>query len=210
VHIPDGILSPPVLLGAGALSLGVLAVAARKVGRELDAERLPAMGATAAFIFAAQMVNFPLLGAATSGHLLGGAFAAIIFGFWPATLIMSTVLVLQALLFQDGGITALGMNILDMAIVAPLVGRLVYDALGRISVPVKGFVAGWTSAVAAAATAALGLGLSGVVSYALAFQALLYWHALIGIGEGLITAVLLPFAFRTHFGESGYAGGMRP
>ncbi|CAM3443603.1 energy-coupling factor ABC transporter permease [Hydrogenibacillus schlegelii] len=199
MHVPDGLLSPPVVIGTNAVSLAVLAQSVRAVRRDLEPEKLPAMGAAAAFLFAAQMVNFPLLGAATSGHLIGGAFAAILFGFYPATLIMAVILFLQAILFQDGGITALGLNILAMGIVAPLVGRAVYGGLSRLPDAVRAFVASWLSVEAGAFIIALMLGLSGVVPYGPAIATLLFWHAWIGIGEGLITAVILPFARRSAY-----------
>ncbi|CCQ96319.1 Cobalamin (Vitamin B12) biosynthesis CbiM protein [[Clostridium] ultunense Esp] len=199
MHIPDGILSPAVLAGSALISATVVGYGFRWAKKKLEPPMIPTMGVMAAFLFAAQMINFPLLGAAASGHLLGGTLAAILFGFWPATLIMTTVVTIQALFFQDGGITALGLNLLDMAVIAPAVSLGIYRLLERISLPtsVRAFISAWTSVVAAALMAAFALGLSGVVSYGVAFSSLLLWHSLIGIGEGIITAVILPFASRS-------------
>ncbi|TLS51320.1 cobalamin biosynthesis protein CbiM [Paenibacillus antri] len=201
MHIPDGILSPAVWTAATAASALVLAGSVRHSKRTLEHRAVPVMGAMAAFIFASQMVNFPLLGAATSGHLIGGALSAILFGFWPATLIMTTVVAIQAIVFQDGGITALGANVFLMAIAAPAVATLVHKALKSFRVPmaVSGFVAAWCSVVAVSIVGAALLAWSGVIGFAPAAASLLFWHAFIGIGEGLITAVVIPFALRSSF-----------
>jgi cobalt/nickel transport system permease protein len=202
MHIPDGILSPMVLGSAGAVSATVLGVAVKKVKNKLEHSEVPTMGVMAAFIFAAQMVNFPLLGAAASGHLLGGALASILFGFWPASIIMTTVVAIQAFLFQDGGITALGVNILNMAILAPLVASSVYKLLTNLKFSRTGsiFLSAWISVMATALFAALQLGASGVVEYPMAIKTLLFWHAFIGIGEGLITTAVMPFVSRFSLG----------
>lgn len=199
MHIPDGILSPAVLTASATISALVLGTAFHKAKKKIDSSMIPSMGVMAAFLFAAQMINFPLLGAAASGHLLGGALAGILFGFWPAAIIMTTVVTIQAVLFQDGGITALGLNLLDMAIIAPLIGTILYRLLGwgKIPLTIRAFLAGWASVMGAAAMAAFALGLSGVVSFSLAFSSLLFWHSLIGIGEGIITAVVLPFTLHS-------------
>ncbi len=201
MHIPDGILSPAVLTAGAAVSTIVLASSVKKSKQNLEQSAVPIMGVMAAFIFAAQMVNFPLLGAAASGHLIGGALASYLFGFWPATLIMTTVVTIQAVVFQDGGISVLGVNILNMAILAPLAASIVYSLFRKSKVPVsvQVFMAGWVSVVVTAAFAALELGVSNVVSFRLALQTLLLWHAIIGIGEGLITGAVVPFARKSSF-----------
>lgn len=201
MHIPDGILSPTILAAGAVVSVAVLAKSVQESKNNLEQTAVPIMGVMAAFIFAAQMVNFPLLGAAASGHLIGGALAAFLFGFWPTTLIMTTVVTIQAVVFQDGGISVLGINILNMAILAPLSATLVYKLLGKSKIPVSAmvFIAGWVSVVVTAAVAALQLGASDVVSYQLALKTLILWHAIIGIGEGLITAAVVPFARRSSF-----------
>jgi cobalt/nickel transport system permease protein len=202
MHIPDGILSPMVLGTAGLVSLTVLGVAVKKVKQTLEPSAVPIMGVMASFIFAAQMINFPLLGAAASGHLIGGALASILFGFWPTTIIMTTVFAIQAFLFQDGGITALGVNILNMAILAPISAYWTYISLSKIRVPrnITIFISCWISVMVTSFMAAIQLGMSDVVSYSLAIKSLLSWHAVIGIGEGLITVSILPFVLRSSFG----------
>ncbi|EKN71397.1 cobalamin (vitamin B12) biosynthesis protein CbiM [Neobacillus bataviensis LMG 21833] len=201
MHIPDGILSPTILAAGAVVSVAVLAKSVQESKNNLEQTAVPIMGVMAAFIFAAQMVNFPLLGAAASGHLIGGALAAYLFGFWPTTLIMTTVVTIQAIVFQDGGISVLGVNILNMAILAPLAATLVYKLLGKSKIPVSAlvFIAGWVSVVVTSIVAALQLGASDVVSYQLALKTLILWHAIIGIGEGLITAAVVPFARRSSF-----------
>ncbi|WP_134704171.1 energy-coupling factor ABC transporter permease [Ammoniphilus sp. YIM 78166] len=202
MHIPDGILDPKVWVGTAAVTGFVLAKSVKYSKEKLDHRAVPVLGAMSAFIFAAQMINFPLLGAAASGHLIGGALAAILFGFWPATLIMTTVVAIQALVFQDGGITAMGANILNMAIIAPGIAALVYKMLERLSLPEAGraFICSWFSVMGVAVIGAVQLALSGVVSLDLAMSSLLFWHAFIGVGEGLITAAVLPFALKSSFG----------
>ncbi|MFC4776956.1 energy-coupling factor ABC transporter permease [Paenibacillus sp. GCM10023252] len=199
MHIPDGILDAKVWLPAAALSAAVLARSVKHTTAQLEHRAVPVMGVMAAFIFAAQMINFPILGAAASGHLMGGALAAILFGFWPATLIMTTVVMIQALLFQDGGITALGVNLLNMAILSPAIAAMTHHLLQRVKLnrSVSAFAAGWTSVVVVSVAAAAQLALSGAASFAHAASALLFWHSFIGVGEGLITAVVLPFALRS-------------
>ncbi|GEN34367.1 MULTISPECIES: energy-coupling factor ABC transporter permease [Aneurinibacillus] len=202
MHIPDGILDPKVWVTTAAVSGFVLAKSVKYSKEKMEQRAVPVMGVMSAFIFAAQMINFPVLGAATSGHLIGAALAAILFGFWPATLIMSTVVTIQAIVFQDGGITALGTNILNMAIVAPGVAAIIYKLLERINLPssVKVFACSWFSVFIVSIVGAVELALSGVVSLELAVKSLAFWHSFIGIGEGIITAVILPFALKSSFG----------
>ncbi|MGD8192719.1 energy-coupling factor ABC transporter permease [Brevibacillus ginsengisoli] len=201
MHIPDGILSPAVLGTTAVITAGVLAKSVRFSKGELEQRAVPVMGVMASFIFAAQMINFPLLGAAASGHLIGGALATFLFGFWPATLIMTTVIAIQALVFQDGGITALGTNLLNMAIIAPAAAAILFHLLRKFRLPrsVVVFVGAWGSVVLTALAGAVELALSGVVSLELASKALLFWHFFIGLGEGLITALVVPFALRSSF-----------
>jgi len=201
MHIPDGILSPVVWTSTAIISTLILAKSVQYSKQNLQQRAVPVMGAMAAFIFAAQMVNFPLLGAAASGHLIGGALSAILFGFWPATLIMTTVVVIQAVLFQDGGITALGANILNMAIVTPALGAIVHYGLQKFKLPlaISAFVAAWLSVVGVSILGAFQLALSGVIPFATAAPALIFWQMLVGIGEGLITAILIPIALRSAF-----------
>lgn len=202
MHIPDGILQPAVLAGTGGISFFILTKSVKHAKEQLEQSAVPIMGVMAAFIFAAQMVNFPLLGAAASGHLIGATLAALIFGFWPSTIIMTTVVSIQALLFQDGGITALGANVLNMAIIAPAVAAVSFHLLHKIERLPSSFtifIAAWLSVIATSLSAAVQLGLSDVVSYTLALKSLLLWHSLIGIGEGLITIAVMPYVKHTTY-----------
>lgn len=200
MHIPDGFLSVPASIAAWAASAGGVGYAVRRANRELGERQVPLMGVTAAFIFAAQMMNFAVAGG-TSGHLLGGALAAIVLGPWAAMLVLTSVITVQALLFQDGGLVALGANILNMAVLGVLVGWLTYRAvrslLSRLpdatAQAVAAFVAGWVSVVASAAAAAGELVASGTLPAVVALPAMAGWHALIGVGEGLITVGVLAF-----------------
>ncbi|MDF2557522.1 MAG: cbiM [Bacillales bacterium] len=203
MHIPDGILSAPVLVTGAVLSVGILSVSVKKTREEFDQKSVPTMGVMAAFIFAAQMLNFPIVGAA-SGHLMGGALSAILFGFWPSTIIMTTIVAIQALFFSDGGISVFGINFLNMAIIAPGIAAGTYHFCRKIKIPqqVCIFTAGFLSVIATAFFGALQLGLSGVASYSHAIVLLVGWHLLIGVGEGLITMSILPFAFKSRFGQA--------
>jgi len=201
MHIPDGFLSAPVALLWWVLTIAALTVAVLRV-RGFDERRVPLMGVMAAFIFAAQMLNFPVLGG-TSGHLLGGALAALLLGPWAGMLGMACVIALQALLFQDGGLLALGANVFNMGVATALVGYGVGMPLIRAAggkpwgLIVAGFVAAWLSVMVAAFLTSLQLALSGL-SAAVVFPAMLVVHAFIGIGEGLITVAALAFVATTR------------
>ncbi len=200
MHIPDGFLSLNVLLLCWLVTILVDGVAIARTNRSLGEQRVPLMGVMAAFIFAAQMINFPVAGG-TSGHLLGGALAAMVFGPWVSMLVMTAVIAVQGLLFQDGGLLAMGANILNMGLTTAAVGYGLYrSALGR-GQRLKLVVAGagaWLSVMAAALLTSLELWLSGTVRLAMVVPAMLGVHALIGVGEALITAAALAFIFRTR------------
>ncbi len=203
MHIPDGFLNTGTSVAAWVASAGGVGYAVRRVGRELGERQVPLMGVTAAFIFAAQMLNFTVAGG-TSGHLLGGALAAILLGPWAAMLVLTSVLAVQALLFQDGGLLALGANVLNMAVVGVLVGWLVYTGLKRLlgqqtwSTIVAGFAAAWLSVVIAALLAAVELAVSGASPWGVVLPAMGLVHMLIGVGEGLITVAVLAFLRATR------------
>ena len=192
LHIPDGFVSAPVAVGGWVIAAAVIAFAARRAERELDERAAPLMGVMAAFIFAGQMVNFPVAGG-TSGHLLGGALAAILLGPWAAIIVMTAVIALQGLLFQDGGLAALGVNTLNLAILSALVGWAVYRGLSVIGgarpavAAAAAFAAAWCSVEAAALATGLQLAASGTSPLEVALPAMAGVHALIGVGEGLIT-----------------------
>ena len=201
LHIPDGFLLVPVALVWWVLTIACLAVAVRQVG-SLGEQQIPLMGVMAAFIFAAQMLNFPVLGG-TSGHLLGGALAALLLGPWAGMLVMACVVALQALLFQDGGLLALGANIFNMGIATTAVGFLLGMPLLRAfggktwGLVVVGFLTAWLSVMTAAVLTSLQLVLSGVPA-AIVFPPMLFVHTFIGIGEGLITVAALTFVASTR------------
>jgi len=203
VHIPDGFLSTGVVASTYVVSIGGVGFAARQAAQKLGEKHIPLVGLTAAFIFAAQMLNFPVVGG-TSGHLVGAALAVILLGPWTGVLVMSLVLIVQAFVFQDGGLLALGANILSMAIVGCFTGHLVYQGLRRVlgesrkRFLVSGFIAAWTTVLIASVVAAVELAVSGTSSWGVVVPAIVGIHALIGIGEGAITVVVLSFVLATR------------
>lgn len=192
MHIPDGFLEPKVWAPLTAVSVAAVAFASKKVSKNLDERKVPLMGVIAAFVFAAQMVNFPV-GGGTSGHLMGGVLIATIMGPFAALLMISTVLIIQALFFQDGGITALGANIFNMGIVGSGLGYLTFKGLNMVTgnLNFAVFAASWLSVVTAAGIAAAELSISGVIPIAVSLPAMTGVHAIIGIGEGAITIAAL-------------------
>jgi cobalt/nickel transport system permease protein len=203
MHIPDGFLSLAVAGVAWVLSIAALAYAVYKTNQQLGERQVPLMGVMAAFIFAAQMLNFPVAGG-TSGHLIGGALAAILLGPWAGMLVMTSVVAVQALLFQDGGLVAMGANILNMAVIAPLVGYYVFVAVQRVLGDRawvnlgSAFVAAWCSVFVASLVCAIQLAISGSSPLMVALPAMGGVHALIGVGEGLVTVAALAFITATR------------
>ena len=192
MHIPDGFIDGKTALAAAAISVAGVGVALRQVKRELPPRKTPLLGLAAAFLFAAQMVNFPVAGG-TSGHLVGGALVAALLGPSAAVVVVTTVLIVQCFLFADGGLTALGANIFNMAIVNSVAGYAIYRAVCRVLPGVSGRVtaiafAGWCATVLAAVCCAGELAFSGTVAWSAAFPAMAGTHILMGIGEGLISA----------------------
>ncbi|MEU6817059.1 energy-coupling factor ABC transporter permease [Streptomyces sp. NPDC046860] len=196
MHVPDGFIDAPTSAVTGVVAAGALAVSLRGARRELDERTAPLAGLVAAFIFAVQMLNFPVA-AGTSGHLLGGALAAILVGPYTAVLCVSVVLLMQGVLFADGGLTALGVNITDMAIVTTVVAYAVFKTLlavlprSRRSVTAASFVAALLSVPAAAVVFTLLYAIGGTtdVSIGKVATAMIGVHVLIGIGEAVITAL---------------------
>jgi cobalt/nickel transport system permease protein len=193
LHIPDGFINAATSLGAGVAAGGGLGIAARKASAALEDRQAPLAGLVAAFVFAVQMLNFPVA-AGTSGHLVGGVLAAVLVGPWAGALCLAVVLVVQAL-FADGGITALGLNVLNMSLVGALGGYAVFVALRALLpatratvVAASGIAAAISVILAAAAFAAeYALGGAGGAAPGTVALAMVSVHALIGIGEGLIT-----------------------
>jgi cobalt/nickel transport system permease protein len=200
MHIPDGFLDTKVWTTTTVAGAGALAYALNKTKLTISRKEVPKIALIGAFIFAAQMINFPIAGA-TSGHFLGGALASILFGPLIGFIMMSCVLVVQAFVFQDGGITVLGANILCTGLIGCTVGYVLYKSgmkltQGRwhnVITPAVTFIAGWCSIVAASACVSLLLGWSGTVPLSAAFTAMVGWHSLIGIGEGLITTMVISY-----------------
>ncbi len=195
MHIPDGFLDARTATVATGISLAGVGFALRRARRGVPPRRVPLMGLTAAFVFAAQMLNFPVAGG-TSGHLMGGVLVAVLLGPSAAAVVMTAVLIVQSLLFADGGLLALGANVLNMALAAPLFGyavyRLVRGALrGERGRFVAVFFAAWCSTVLAATLCAGELAWSGVTAWPAVFPAMANVHMVIGLGEGLITALVI-------------------
>jgi cobalt/nickel transport system permease protein len=195
MHIPDGFLDGKTLAITAALSGGGLAVAARQVSRTLPRHKIPLMGLGAAFVFAAQMINFPV-GGGTSGHLLGGVLAGVLLGPGAAAVVIACVLLVQAFLFSDGGVLALGANIFNMSFMGAVAGSAIYRFGRKITLGLRGqitavFFAAWLSTVLASAACAGELAFSGTLPATVVFPAMISVHALIGIGEGLITTLVI-------------------
>lgn len=197
MHIPDGFLDAKAIAVSVAASVPLVGVAVSKTKKAFDDRQIPKMSVMAAFIFAAQMVNFPIVGG-TSGHLIGATLVAIMLGPWSAVLVITTVLIIQCLVFLDGGLTALGGNIFIMGIVAPWVGWWVYNLItmkstNKVRVWGATFVASWCSTMAAAVICTVLIVISGYIPLKVILPAMMGWHALIGVGEGLITAVVIAY-----------------
>ncbi|MGA7935620.1 MAG: cobalt transporter CbiM [Kovacikia sp.] len=204
MHIPDGFLSLPVIAATWVMSLGLISLALNRVKAEYQDRAVPLMGVCAAFIFAAQMINFPIPGG-TSGHLLGGTLAGVLLGPWAGALVMAVVFIVQGFVFQDGGITTMGANIFNMGLIGTFGGyylfRSIRNTIGRDKLSgmvVGAAIAAWTSVVVAATVCALELAISGTVPLTVALVAMAGWHVLIGIGEALITLVTVVYIWRTR------------
>ncbi|NQT46957.1 MAG: energy-coupling factor ABC transporter permease [Candidatus Omnitrophica bacterium] len=195
MHIPDGFLSPGVWSGLWVVSIAILGFCLRKVKAVLQDKMIPLMGVAAAFIFAVQMLNFPVAGA-TSGHLLGGVLAAILLGPYGGAIVIAIVLIIQCLIFQDGGLTALGANIFNMSFIGAMGGYLVYHTIRRAVKGDRGILVGasfaaWFSVVATSSICAVELALSGTSPLKIALPAMAGIHVLIGIGETIITVFVI-------------------
>lgn len=205
MHVPDGFLDAPTSVATGVVAVAGVGLALRGARRELDERTAPLAGLVAAFIFATQMINFPV-GAGTSGHLLGGALAATLVGPWTGVLCVSVVLLVQGLLFADGGLTALGTNITLMALVGVGVAWLVVVALRAVlpkqpvSVIAASAVAALVSVPAAATVFTVLFAVGGVAQVPAdkVLVAMVGWHTLIGIGEAVITALVVTAVMSTR------------
>jgi cobalt/nickel transport system permease protein len=192
LHIPDGFLSAGVAAACGLAAIAAVGYGLRAANVELDEARVPLLGVLAAFIFAAQMLNFPIAGG-TSGHFLGATLAAVLLGPWLACLVMAVVLVVQAFAFADGGISALGANVLNMGVLGALLAGILVVAAMRV-LPHTRFaffavvgVVSWLAVMTGAAATSVELGMSDTVPLGTSLPAMLGVHSLIGIGEAVIT-----------------------
>jgi cobalt/nickel transport system permease protein len=217
MHIPDGFLSTLVALVLWLVTILVVGYALKRVTADLGERQVPLMGVLAAAIFAGQMLNFAVVGG-TSGHLMGAAIATILLGPWAAILVLTCVVGIQALIFQDGGLLVLGANIFNMGIIGVMVSYFTYQTVKRLAggrswgIFAGGFVAAWLSIVVTALAVALQLAFSNTSRADIAIPAMAAIHALIGIGEGLITLGALTFIYSTRpdllkGGEQSAVGG---
>lgn len=192
LHIPDGFLSAGVAAACGLAAIAAVGYGLRVANLELDEARVPLLGVLAAFIFAAQMLNFPIAGG-TSGHFLGATLAAVLLGPWLACLVMAVVLVVQAFAFADGGISALGANVLNMGVLGALLAGLLVAAAMKVLPHARSVFLGvvgmvsWLAVMTGAAAASVQLAMSDTVPLATSMPAMLGVHSLIGIGEAVIT-----------------------
>ena len=202
MHIRDGILGPEVCLVTGLVSLAAVGYSLRKLRIDLEDRAVPLTGMLAAVVFAGQMVNFPLIGLPVSGHLLGGVLASVILGPWAGCLAITLVLMVQAVLFNDGGLLSLGANVLNMGVIGSWGGYAIYTTLrkwfgnGSVAALPAAVIAAWLSVLAAAALFCVEFGCSaGSKEFSLSgiFTLMVVYHALIGIGEALITGTVLSF-----------------
>jgi cobalt/nickel transport system permease protein len=198
MHIPDGFINGGTSLAGGGLAAGGLALSVKQAGRTLDERQIPMAGLAASFVFAVQMLNFPVA-SGTSGHLLGGVLAAVLVGPWAGAICVSVVLFVQALLFADGGLSAIGLNVINMAFVGAFAGYGIFLIIRRVLPDRKGSVVVASGVAAALApvlaacafTLEYSIGGNGGASVGKVAAAMIGVHVLIGIGEGVITAMTI-------------------
>jgi len=197
MHIPDGYLDWWVSILMYGISIAVIAYSIKKVGK-IESSKIPLIGIVAAGIFAAQMLNWPIPGG-TSAHFVGGAMAAILLGPYAGMLAMTSVLVIQCLVFGDGGISALGANIFNMAIVDVFVGYAVYNALKKHN-KFSAFLAGWLGIWLAAIACGVEIGISSIFAYKIAVTVptMAIWHGALGIIEGIATMAIVSYIKAYH------------
>ena len=198
MHMPDGLINAPVSVGAAVIAAGAITVGLKKSKGTLDSQTAPLAGLVAVFIFALQMMNFPVA-AGTSGHLMGGALASILVGPYVAILVMTVVVSLQALVFADGGLSALGLNLLNMGIVSIVVSALLFAGLMKLLPKTRTSIIGvsatvaFISVLASAGAFVFEYSLGGNATYNIAsvLISVMSVHVLIGIGEAIITGLTI-------------------
>ena len=202
MHIPDGFLSTNTWISTWLISIGGIGYSLRKTAQTLKDRMVPLMGVMAAFIFAVQMLNFPVIGG-TSGHLLGGVLAAVLLGPYAGAIVLACVLIVQCLIFQDGGLIALGANIFNMSFVGAMGGYIIYNIIKKIIGNNKGIIIGtaiasWLSVVVASSVCAIQLAISGTSPLKIALPAMAGVHALIGIGEAVIATLVVSYVLKVR------------
>ena len=202
MHIPDGFLTANTWVPAWVISIGGIGYCLKRTRETLKDKMVPLMGVMAAFIFAAQMLNFPVIGG-TSGHLLGGVLAAALLGPYAGAIVIALVLIVQCLIFQDGGLTVLGANIFNMSFIGAMGGYVVYNLIrgamnGDKGIIIGAGIAAWLSVVVASSACALELAISGTSPLRIALPAMAGVHALIGIGEAIITCLVISFVLKVR------------
>jgi cobalt/nickel transport system permease protein len=203
MHIPDGFLSPEVAAGSAVIAAGAVGIGLRRAEARLDDRLIPLLGVTGAFVFAAQMLNFPVAGG-TSGHFLGAALATILLGPWLACLVLAVVLATQSFVFADGGVSALGANVLNMGVLGALATGGLMLAARRVLPRRRGMLLGvagagaWLAVVAGAAGTSASLALSGTVPLGTVLPAMLAVHVVIGVGEAIVTVAALSALMATR------------
>ncbi|MFH1594318.1 MAG: energy-coupling factor ABC transporter permease [Candidatus Omnitrophota bacterium] len=202
MHIPDGFLAANTCVPTWLISAGGIGYCLKKTAELMKDRMVPLMGVISAFIFAAQMLNFPVMGG-TSGHLLGGVLAAVLLGPYAGAIVIAVVLTAQCLIFQDGGLTALGANIFNMSFLGAMGGYLIYNTIRKIAGDDKGIIAGtgiaaWASVIVASGACAVELAISGTSPLKVALPAMVGVHALIGIGEAIVTCLVIGFVLKVR------------
>ena len=199
MHIPDGFLSTPVVFTMWVITVLAVGYSLKKTNKRITETHIPLMGVLAAFVFAAQMLNIPVA-AGTSGHFLGGVLVAIFLGPWAGAVIMATVFIVQAVLFQDGGILALGANIFNMGLIGTVLGYYLYRGLLKVlkSQITAAGVAAWVAIVLASAACALELGVSGTSPLQAVLPAMVGIHVVVGIIEAAVTVVVISAVMKTR------------
>jgi cobalt/nickel transport system permease protein len=202
MHIPDGFLTNQLAISLDVVSGAGILYAAQRAKIDISSRRVPIMGVLGAFVFAAQMLNFPILGG-TSGHLVGGSLLAILLGPMAGYLTMATVIIAQALFMQDGGLIALGANLFNIGAITCFSGHAIFKLLGGSTGTGKrllfaGFLAGWSSVLISSACCALMMSLSGAIPLRIGLTTMVGYHAIVGIIEGMLTAGVLSFLSRVR------------
>jgi len=202
MHIPDGFLSTNTWASTWVLSAGGISFLLKKISKTLKEKTIPLIAISSAFVFAAQMINFPVLGG-TSGHLLGGILLSVLLGPYVGALALSVVLIVQCLIFQDGGLTALGANILNMCFIGTFLGYFIYSFINKLIKGNKGIligagIASFLSVLMAAVFCSLEIAFSNILNIKIILPAMISVHIFIGIGEALITIFILSFILKVR------------